>query len=125
MKCIQRFSRRRAGVLLAAAASLGIGQNLLADVSFDQTVSTLKITHDADINNPNDAVFTRQPSPIQRSTQIFPTNPYQMNNHVFAIGDSSTTAAGSLGHVTNATTASLTLAPGTGIVQVDPSGAFG
>ncbi len=118
MKCIQR---RRARALLAAAVSLGIGQQLLASLSFDQSVSSLKITHDADITNPNDVPFVRQIVPIQRSTQIFPTNPYQMNDHVFATGASSTTATGSLGHVSNATTASLTLSPGTGIVQIDPA----
>ena len=41
----------------------------------------------------------------------------------FTSGSSDTTAFGSLGHVTNSTTASFVLKPGTGVTQDDPSNA--
>src|SRR5215210_6190550 len=123
MKCI---SRGRASALLALAAATTLGAaNVFAGVAFDSTNSTLRITHDADIDNPNDVPFIKNPSLVPPSSALFPVNPYQMNNHEFSSGESSTIAAASLGHVTNATTASFMLATGTGITQFDPPAAEG
>src|SRR5438128_4330254 len=116
---------RRVGAVLAAAAALAGAANLGAGIAFDPTTSTLKITHDADINNPNDTPFVKNPSTVPPSSLIYPVNSYQMN-HTFTFvssGDnpvtSTTIAAGSLGQVTNATTASFILATGTGVTQDD------
>ena len=125
MRCIRRG---RVGAMLAVqAAALAGAANLWAGIAFDPTTSSFKITHDANINDPNDIPFVKSPSSIQNSNQIFPTNNYQMN-HTFTFvssGDfpvtSTTIAAGSLGQVTNATTASFILATGTGITQDDPN----
>jgi len=114
------------GALLAAsAAALAGAANLWAGIAFDPSTSTLKITHDANINNPNDTPFVKNPSTVPPSTSLFPVNNYQMN-HTFTFGGgdlpiSTTIAAGSLGQVTNATTASFVLATGTGITQDDPN----
>ena len=126
MKCIRRH---RAGAMLALqVAALAGAANVWAGVSFDPTTSTLTITHDADINNPNDTLFTKRPSIVPPSGGLFPVNNYQMN-HTFTVTgtndsgqaiESSTLATGSLGHVTNATTASFIMATGTGVTQDDP-----
>jgi autotransporter-associated beta strand protein len=110
-------------VAVQAAALLGAA-DVWAGVAFDPNTSTLRITHDADISNPNDTPFIKNPSTVPPSTTLFPVNSYQMNNHTFTSGNSSTIAAGSLGHVTNSTTASFVLAPGTGVTQNDPDGAY-
>jgi autotransporter-associated beta strand protein len=117
---------RRVGAMLAAAVAAFAGAtNLWAGIAFDPTTSTLRITHDANINDLNDTPFIKNPSTVPPSSLIFPTNNYQMN-HTFSFTSdggvsSSTIAAGSLGHVTNATTASFILATGTGVVQDDPN----
>ena len=125
MRCI----RRRMGALLAVqGAALAGAANIWAGVAFDPTVSTLKITHDANINDPNDTPFVKSPTSIPASSALFPVNGYQMNNHTFTFvsgGDvpvtSTTIATGSLGQVTNSTTASFVLATGTGVTQDDPN----
>ena len=73
---------RRVGAVLAAAAALAGAANLWAGIAFDPTTSTLKITHDADINNPNDTPFVKNPSTVPPSSLIYPVNSYQMN-HTF------------------------------------------
>jgi autotransporter-associated beta strand protein len=115
-------------LLALQVAALAGAANVWAGVSFDPTVSTLTITHDADINNPNDTLFTKRPSIVPPSGNLYPVNNYQMN-HTFTVTgtndsgeaiESSTLATGSLGHVTNATTASFIMATGTGVIQDDP-----
>ena len=109
MRCI----RRRMGALLAAqAAALAGAANIWAGVAFD----------------PNDTPFVKSPTSIPASSALFPVNGYQMNNHTFTFvsgGDvpvtSTTIATGSLGQVTNSTTASFVLATGTGVTQDDPN----
>src|SRR5947207_2761731 len=121
---------RRVGAMLAVQAAALVGAaNLWAGVAFDPNTSTLKITHDANINDPNDVPFTKSPSAIPTSGALFPANAYQMNNHTFTFTgtndsgqpiQSTTTATGSLGQVTNSSTASFVLATGTGVIQDDP-----
>jgi autotransporter-associated beta strand protein len=120
-----RANRRRAGAVIAAAVALTGANHLWADIAFDGTNSTLRITHDANINDPNDTPTIKNPSTLPRSSQLYPVNSYQMN-HTFTFipieGPTSTSLAqGSLGHVTNSTTASFVLATGTGVTQDDPS----
>ncbi len=126
MRCIRRH---RAGAVLAVqAAALAGAANLWAGIAFDPSTSKLTITHDANLNDPNDTVFTKNPSLIPPSGSLFPVNNYQMN-HTFTVNgandgqpiQSSTLATGSLGHVTNSTTASFVLATGTGVIQDDPN----
>jgi autotransporter-associated beta strand protein len=119
-----RANRRVGAVLVAAAALVGV-KHLWAGIAFDPTTSTLRITHDANIDDPNDTPFIKNPSTIPPSSGLFPVNNYQMN-HTFTFtpieGPTSTSLAqGSLGHVTNATTASFVLATGTGVTQDDPN----
>ena len=125
MKCI---ARRRGALVVAAAAALAGGANLWAGIAFDPSTSTLRITHDANINDPNDTLFTKSPSLVPPSSSLFPVNNYQMN-HTFTINgtndsgqaiSSNSLATGSLGHVTNSTTASFIMASGTGVTQDDP-----
>ena len=55
MRCIRRG---RAGAMLAVqAAALAGAANLWAGIAFDPTTSSLKITHDANVNDPNDIPF--------------------------------------------------------------------
>jgi autotransporter-associated beta strand protein len=109
-------------VVLLAAAMGACTRVALAGIAFNSASSTLSLTHDADVSNSNIAPFVRNISPIPRSSALFPANPYQLD-HTFTSGASSTDAVGSLGHVTNSTTASFTLATGTGVTQTDPGNA--
>ena len=69
MRCIRRC---RAGAMLAVqAAALAGAANLWAGIAFDPTTSSIKITHDANINDPNDVPFVKTPSSVQNSNQIF------------------------------------------------------
>src|SRR5215204_3030516 len=118
-----RANRRSAVAVIAAAVALTGANHLWADISFDGSTSTLRITHDANINDPNDTPVIKNPSTLPRSSQLYPVNNYQMN-HTFTFtpieGPTSTSLAqGSLGHVTNSTTASFVLATGTGVTQDD------
>jgi len=122
------MGRRKGALLAAAAAALSGATNLWAGVAFDPSASKLTITHDADIDNPNDTLFTKSPSIVPPSSGLFPVNNYQMN-HAFTVSgtndsgqpiSSTSLATGSLGHVTNGTTASFIMATGTGVTQDDP-----
>ncbi|HEV8293660.1 MAG TPA: hypothetical protein VGP94_17125, partial [Tepidisphaeraceae bacterium] len=123
---MRRIRRGRLGAVLAMQAAVLAGaSHAWAGIGFDPTTSTLRITHDANIDDPNDIPFVKTPSIVPPSTLLFPVNNYQMN-HTFTFtpieGPVSTTLAqGSLGHVTNSTTASFVLATGTGITQDDPN----
>ncbi len=119
---------RQVYLMIAAATALSGAELLRAGVAFDPSTSKLTITHDANLNDPNDVVFTKNPSLVPPSGSLFPVNNYQLN-HTFTINgtndsgvpiQSSTLASGSLGHVTNSTTASFLLATGTGVIQDDP-----
>src|SRR2546423_14869430 len=80
MRCI----RRRMGALLAVqGAALAGAANIWAGVAFDPTVSTVKITQEANINDPNDTPFVKSPTSIPVSSALFPVNGYQLNNHTF------------------------------------------
>jgi autotransporter-associated beta strand protein len=111
--------RRRSCALLAAAAAWAGTEHVWAGVSFDGT-SRITLRHDADTSNAGDVPHSSGQIAVPTSASIFPINPYQLD-HTFSSGGSSTDAAGSLGQVTNATTASFVLASGTGVTQNDPT----
>src|SRR5882672_3697805 len=110
---------RKARVVLLAAAVGACATRARAGISFDAASSTVQLTHDADINSSAVAPFVRNVSPVPRTSNLYPANPYQMD-HTFTSGASSTDAVGSLGQVTNSTTATFGLATGTGVSQTDP-----
>ncbi|HEV8290616.1 MAG TPA: autotransporter-associated beta strand repeat-containing protein, partial [Tepidisphaeraceae bacterium] len=112
---------RRATLLVAVAVLAGV-QAAWAGISFDG-VSRVNLTHDADVSNAGDVPFSTGLIAVPRSVDIFPTNPYQLD-HTFTSGAANTIALGSLGRVTNATTASFVLAAGTGVTQTDPINAY-
>jgi len=119
------FERKRRGKVICAAAAavfLGILANSWAGISFDST-SRINLTHDADVSNAGDVPLSTGLIAVPKSIDIFPTNPYQLDN-TFTSGTANTIATGSLGRVTNATTASFVLATGTGVTQTDPINAY-
>src|SRR4051794_35047813 len=75
---------RRVCLIIAAATALGQAESLWAGVAFDPSTSKLTITHDANLNDPNDTVVTKNPSLVPPSGSLFPVNNYQMN-HTFTI----------------------------------------
>jgi fibronectin-binding autotransporter adhesin len=116
---MMRERRGRERIIRAAAAVvLGALSNGWAAISFD-AASRITITHDADLANAGDVPFSTGSIAVSRSSLIYPVNPYQLDN-TFTSGASSSDAFGSLGHVTNSTTASFALATGTGVLQSDP-----
>jgi len=119
------FKRKRRGEVICAAAAaviLGAMANSWAGISFDST-SRINLTHDADVSNVADVPFSTGLIAVPKSIDIFPTNPYQLDN-TFTSGTANTITLGSLGRVTNATTASFVLATGTGVTQTDPINAY-
>ncbi len=110
--------RRRSCALLAASAAWAATYQALGGVN-PHGSSRVTITHDADVNNGTGQIFSTGAISIPRSSNLFPANAYQIDStHSFLGG--TTEAQGSLGHVTNATTASVVLASGTGVIQTDP-----
>jgi autotransporter-associated beta strand protein len=116
--------RRRSCALLGAAAAVLLSgvEAALGAITFDGS-SRVTLTHDADVSNGADALFSTGAISVPTSGNLFPVNPYQMN-HTFTSGGSNTLGVGSLGRVTNATTASFVLATGTGVTQTDLGGVY-
>ena len=102
------MTRRRRGAVLLAVAALAGARAACAGIAFDST-SWITLTHDADISNPADVPFSTGPISVPKSINLYPVNPYQIDN-TFSSGTANTIAAGSLGQVTNATTGSFVLA---------------
>jgi autotransporter-associated beta strand protein len=95
----------------------------LAGITFNSGSSTLTLKHDPDITNAGDTPLVKNPSTVPPASLIYPTAATYQISKTFTSGAASTTSAASLGHVTNATTASFNLATGTGITQTDPGNA--
>ena len=107
---------------IAAAAALAcLPAGVHAGVSFSSS-STTKWTFAADLTTlaqvQNQSV---NPPPASGSMPAPPT--YQLNKS-FTSGSASAVAKGSIGYVTNSTTASFTLASGSGVSQNDPSNIY-
>jgi autotransporter-associated beta strand protein len=119
-----REAIRRRGVVFAAATGVVLGAfaHCWAGIAYDSS-SRVNLTHDADVSNAVQPLFSTGRIPVPKSVDIFPVNPYQMD-HTFTSGSANTIAIGSLGRITNATTASFVLATGTGVTQTDPINAY-
>ncbi|CAN5582305.1 hypothetical protein BH09PLA1_BH09PLA1_05050 [soil metagenome] len=109
---------RRSWVLFAAAASvvqLAATTDALAGPTYTQSQSSCVITHDANILTPliDKTIPSFQIPPISLAPH------WQINNTVSGVPSS--TAIGSIGSVTNPTTATFGLLSGTGVTQVDSS----
>src|SRR5688572_2196935 len=117
-----REKQRRRGALLAAVALLGAAEATWAAITYD-TSSRIRLTHDADVSNAASPTVSTGNIPVQKSIDVFPVNPYQLEN-TFTSGTANSSAAGSLGRLTNPTTASFVLATGTGVTQTDPINAY-
>src|SRR5258705_6395279 len=113
---MRRRSRGKMCALLTAAA-LGAAGRVWAGIGFDANGSTVSITHDRDISvaDPTYVVNLGLGQPlgtVPRASTINPPTAPQMQN-TFGSSDlahSGSIAVGSLGQVTNNTTASFTLA---------------
>jgi hypothetical protein len=81
--------------------------------------STAKFTHDIDNTTTTTALKLSNILPPAQGSM--PAPPSYQYNQTITQGSASSQATGSVGHITNATTATFTLAPGTGVTQNDPS----
>src|SRR5689334_16962387 len=108
----KRASRElRAFKIGAAVASVALGWAFVrpapAGLAFKSGASWAVLTHDRDVTT-TESVFTRSPAPVPAQADIYPVAAdYQLRRRVDVDADSLTRAVGSLGHVTNATTASF------------------
>src|SRR2546421_10671734 len=116
------MTRRRRGAVLLAVAEMAGARAGCAGIAFDST-SRIPLPHGADVSSTTVPVFATGRIPVPKSVDLFPVNPYQMD-HTFTSGSANTIAIGSLGRITNATTASFVLATGTGVTQTDPINAY-
>ena len=117
-----REKQSKSTLVVLAAAVLAGARLAVAGIDYDST-SRINLTHDADVSSNAVPVFSTGNIPVQKSINIYPVNPYQMD-HTFTSGSANTIANGSLGRITNATTASFVLATGTGVTQTDPINAY-
>ncbi len=107
---------------IAAAAALATAPLCVrAGVSFDAS-STSKWTFAADLNTLSQVQNQNvNPPPSSGSMPVAPS--YQLNKP-FSSGTASSLAKGSIGYVTNSTTASFTLQSGSGVSQTDPNNVY-
>ena len=114
----QRSFRARAAL---AACIAGICQaHALGGVSFSST-STSKWTFDPDTSGGTQLKTLSVNAPP--ASGGMPAAPSYQLSQTFTSGSASSVAKGSIGYVANATTATFTLAPGTGVTQSDPNNA--
>lgn len=105
---------------LLAGCVVGVCQSmLLGGVTF--TSGTAKWTFDADTNGGDQQKSINLTPPASGSMPAPPT--FQLNQK-YTSGTGSATAFGSIGYVVNPTTATFTLAPGTGVQQNDPNNLY-
>lgn len=110
----RRFACLAAQVIAVGAPAIGWG-----GVSFNS--GSVTWSWDADTASTNGGKTTFVIAPPSAST--FSTAPLQLNRTGTAQGSSST-GRGSMGHVTNATTATFAFRSGTGVTQADPDNLF-
>ncbi|MBC8107629.1 MAG: hypothetical protein H7Z14_13645 [Anaerolineae bacterium] len=112
------MSRIRASQLLAACAATVLPSIALAAITYVPSSSSVTLTHDANTSSGGADKTVNIAPPTSSSMTSF-----QINNTIS--GATSSLAKGSIGSVTNPTTATFTLAGGTGVTQVDPSHVWG
>jgi hypothetical protein len=86
--------------------------------------STSKWSFAADLNNLSSSLLASQPVNPPPGSGSMPAPPSYQMSKTFTSGTASATAKGSIGYVANSTTASFTLAAGSGVSQTDPSNLF-
>lgn len=110
-----RAGRARAA---CAAAVLAAGPSLsLAGIGFSGGSATWSWDADTATTNGGKTTFAITPP----SSGSMPVSPSFQLDRSGSFGSASATGKGSLGYVTNSTTATFTLARGTGVAQADPS----
>ena len=116
----KRAGRRWASVALTAAAgavTLSPGGAARGGVTYSNS-SDVTFRHDPDRESSAVAPRTLEISTIPTASNLL----FQLNS-TFTSGSANTRAVGGFGHVTNATTATFVLKPGTGVTQDDPGNA--
>ncbi len=105
---------------LLAGCIVGVCQSLaLGGATFSS--ATAKWTFDADTAGGSQQKSISIVPPAGSAMPVPPT--YQLKQ-TYTSGASTATAFGSIGYIVNPTTATFTLAPGTGVVQNDPSNLY-
>lgn len=117
-----RASKARLG--LCALTALAVSSQADAGLLFRTQSSTLTLTHDLNTSSAADVPLVRSIAPVPAASTIYPSSGYQINR-IATSGASTSQVAGSLGHVTNASTGSFLLATGTGVAQDDPGNLLG
>src|SRR5262245_42748915 len=119
MKMRSKIGKSKAVAHLAAAVSaLFFSSYTHAGVTVNS--STIKWTFDPDTNGGTQSKTLTLAAP---ASSAMPAPPSYQISQTFTLGNSSSTAKGSIGYVVNPTTATFTLAPGTGVTQNDPGNA--
>jgi autotransporter-associated beta strand protein len=119
-------ARRWRILATAVAATAGFSSAAFSSVTLDPS-SSAKITHDADIGSAADTSQHKNVVPIPDSGSLYPNvadYSYGSKTVSLVVGSNTgtSTAAGSVGAITNSANLGFTLAGGTGITQNDPSG---
>lgn len=105
--------------VLAAAALIAAFNPVLGGVTYNG--GSVSVTYrPGSSGNPIDTTRVVNPVP---SSGVIGTGGFQLDR-TNSIGSNQAAAKASIGHVVNATTASFTLRPGTGVRQTDPGNAF-
>lgn len=108
----------RTRAVLAGAAVLVCQSLSMGGSKLDSSAITFRF--DPDTNGGSDLKTLDLSAP---ASSAMPAPPNYQFSKTFASGNSNSTAKGSIGYVANQTTASFTLAPGTGVTQSDPGNA--
>lgn len=111
----KRFQRTAARI--AAAVGVGVSSIVLAGASFQG--GTITLLHTPDLNNPSQGDFALSGTP--RAAGSAPAPPRYTLNRNYVVGSNTlSTAKGTVGQVTNVTTATAIITAGTGVSQFDP-----
>src|SRR5688500_7651987 len=111
---------KRALVAAAGAVALLPASRTFASITFAQGSSEATLKHDPDRDSTLVSPKIIELDDIPASSSM----PAYHISKMFTSGSASTQSFGSIGHVTNSTTASFVLKPGTGVSQNDPTNAF-
>lgn len=112
------LSRIRASHLVAACVAAALASGASAAITYVPSSSSVTITHDANTSSGGVDKTVSLAPPTSSSMTSF-----QMNNTIGSTTQS--IAKGSIGSVTNPTTATFSLSSGTGVTQVDPTHVWG
>jgi autotransporter-associated beta strand protein len=109
----------RARLLLAACAIAACPSLAMAGATFAGSKTTAKWTFDPDTSGGSQLkTLTLAPPPVNSSMPV--PSSYQIKQ-TFTNSGAASNASGSIGYILNSTTASFTLAAGTGVTQNDPN----